>query len=112
MGQLLGRRNRRDFQVPGGKEDRGKGGKRVSQASDGEEVTIHVKSQKGMATQDAPTRGQMGMGGAEIRILMRASFSWREIVSPSNCIKRQIEIEQLCVCVFYLWIPGKLGGGW
>ena len=27
---------------------------------------------------------------------------------PSNCVQRQVENEQLCVCVFYLWIQGKL----
>jgi hypothetical protein len=55
MGQLLGRRNRQDLQVPGGKRqiqgggggegERGGKGGRVHHASDGEKVTSHVRSQ-------------------------------------------------------------------
>ena len=36
----------------------------------------------------------------EIRILIKAGFSFiLEIMVPSNCVKRQVENEQLCVCV-------------
>jgi hypothetical protein len=52
MGQLLDRRNKWDFQVPGGKRERCKGGEESSgQASDGVKLTSHVRSQKGMVTQ-------------------------------------------------------------
>jgi hypothetical protein len=30
----------------------------------------------------------------------------------TNCVKRQFEIKQLCVCVIYPWIQKKLGEGW
>lgn len=26
--------------------------------------------------------------------------------------RKEFEIEQLCVCIFYPWIQGNLGGGW
>ena len=42
MGQLLGRRNRQDFRVPGEKDAREE--RRVCQASDGEKLTSHVRS--------------------------------------------------------------------
>jgi hypothetical protein len=38
MDQLLGGRDRRDFQVPGGRE------RRIRCASEGEELTSHVRS--------------------------------------------------------------------
>jgi hypothetical protein len=39
------------------------------------------------------------VGGEEIRILLRACFSRQKIVAPSNCVQRQVEKEQLCVCL-------------
>ena len=55
MGQLLGRRYRWDFQVPGEegicKEEEGE----LYHAFDGEELMSHGRSQNRVATQAAPT---------------------------------------------------------
>jgi hypothetical protein len=40
-------------------------------------------------------------GGAELRILIRTCFSRPEIVEPSNCVKRQVEINN-CVSVSFI----------
>lgn len=38
------------------------------------------------------------MGGAETKMLLRAGFSRREIVTPSDYVLRQVEKEQI-VCL-------------
>jgi len=42
------------------------------------------------------------VGGAELRILIRAGFSKQEISRSQQLCKRQVEIEQLCVPVFFI----------
>jgi hypothetical protein len=42
------------------------------------------------------------VGGAKIKILLRAHFSRWEIVTPSNCAKKEVVKEQtVCVCFIH-----------
>lgn len=68
----------------------------------------------GPSTQRQQQQQQPGPGPFVPNILTPVRdfpFSRREIVATNNCVQRQVEIEHLCVCVFYPRIQGKLVGG-
>jgi hypothetical protein len=53
------------------------------------------------------------------KILIRACFSRREIVAPSNCVQRQVQIEQLYVYESFIhefkgnWVgAGSMAHSW
>jgi len=127
MGQLLGRRYRQDFRVPGEK-GRLKGRRRI--------LTCFGRKRTQQAWEVTGGAGAFGhyyrllvrdvwqgldrtsdwslrqVGDKEQRVLIKACFSSWEIVAPNNCAKKA-SWKWTIVCVsFYPWIQGKLSWGW
>ena len=59
--QLLGRRYRWDFQVPGGKERDTREDRQVLHALEREKPVIHVRSREERGPMDSPTGGWSGI---------------------------------------------------